>query len=303
MPAIAEPERYVMDVEGPAHRVSEVALATGAMPLPALKGSIFALNHFLNRSPIDLDEIARTVRLDVGLTAQVLRLAYGDITSDEEPEPRLEHCLVLLGIRTLRSQVLTAPVMESVVPASRLAQAEMLWQHSHISASIAQRVCEQTGHIDTETAYLAGLLHDIGKVPWLMAPDAGDRRVTEHHTLLGSRWAARWRLPLFFIDAIENHHHPDNAKHDPSLVAVVAAANSIAHLWGFAFTTEPLRASDPAALLDVVRQYLPQLNPQQTSRVVEHLATAYANWLQLLPSAPALSAPSAEAHRVKEEVS
>jgi hypothetical protein len=107
---------------------------------------------------------------------------------------------------------------------------------------------------------------------------------------------------VFFIHILENHHQVEGARHEPSLVAVVAAANSIAHLWECDPVPHSAGAFDPVALLEILRQFLPQLSAEQARDVVEGLTNDHANWLQLLPRVPSLPVVAAEFRRAKEEV-
>lgn len=277
----------------PTKTLSELAFAAGGwrFPLPARSQALFVLNRLLNASPIDLREVAEVVRGDLGLTAQVLRLAYSELAAEEEQRPTLESALVLLGVRTLRSQVLTAPLVESVAPRSRAADLAALWDHSLMTARLAQRMCEASAYFDAERGYLAALLHDIGKISALLNDEresGAEAGGSIDHCLRGSRWAATWRLPAFFLDVIENHHQVENAKHEPALVAIVAAADAVAHLWGFELNPGVGRTFDRAALMEVFHRYLPTLNEGQCLSLIERFARDYAVWVEPLPASAAM---------------
>lgn len=309
----SEPGRLTETISGDPSldHESKIALPAKGLrtPLPGRSHSLFALNRVLNSSPIDLREAAEVVRADLGLTAQVLRLAYSDLAADEEPGPTLDRCLVLLGVRTLRAQVLTAPLLESAIAPAYVADAGALWDHSLLTARIAQRLAQASAYFDPERAYLAALLHDVGMLLSLLRTESGlpallnregDDRTISTHCLLGSRWAATWRLPSFFIDVIENHHHVERARHDPALLTTVAAANSIAHLWGFGVTLDSAGALDRDPLLKICARFLPQLSPAQIAPLIEQFARDYAAWVEPL----SISAPIPLASRdaaLKEE--
>jgi putative nucleotidyltransferase with HDIG domain len=152
-----------------------------------------------------------------------------------------------LGLPRLKTIVITSLVCEPLnqaLPGYRLAAGE-LWRHSLATAHIAFRLAQELCFQSPEEAYLAGLLHDLGKL--LLDPlvsEDYDRFVERlwkrkmqlcqveaqlfelDHAGVGELVAAAWGQPDSLIEAIRCHHAPLAAKTRPELAALVNVANA-----------------------------------------------------------------------------
>jgi HD-like signal output (HDOD) protein len=128
-------------------------------------------------------------------------------------------------------------------------RASEFWQHSVATAVIGQRLCRITRHGDPETAFTAGLLHDVGKLVIQSALDRGGNGLPriergaltgvsiERHLLgtdhgaIGEMVAQRWALPPDLSLALGYHEWPNQVPEgEPTaLVYLVHVANQIAH--------------------------------------------------------------------------
>lgn len=102
-----------------------------------------------------------------------------------------------------------------------------LWKHSKLVAATAHELAGESG-FNQEVAYVAGLLHDIGRVVMHRSPpeirvdegerfDAGFPRVYAEtlvygrdHATVGGELLTRWGLPSDIIEAVARHHCPEN---------------------------------------------------------------------------------------------
>lgn len=120
------------------------------------------------------------------------------------------------------------------------------WKHSLKAAVIARLVAKKMGYPNIDEAYLAGLLHDIGRLALLaVAPDeyafhfhspddeslcAAEQRILQiTHAEAGSWLIERWRLDSFIADSLLYHHEPVSrieAAHP--LIRIVYLAHSLA---------------------------------------------------------------------------
>jgi putative nucleotidyltransferase with HDIG domain len=107
---------------------------------------------------------------------------------------------------------------------------EGLWPHSLEVADLSQQLACQAGGVDPGEAYLAGLVHDAGRMALLSVPlydsarlqglagngcpelYAEDLLLRTNHAELGAQITAQWRLPEDMISAIRLHHHPEKAE-------------------------------------------------------------------------------------------
>jgi HD-like signal output (HDOD) protein len=193
--------------------------------LPAMPSSVFRLNAILSSTPVDLRKTSEVVTGDLSVAAQVLRLACLEREAEDEIS-RIDDCIVVLGIQRLRDLVLTMPLLFS--EGAVLREINSLWRCSRTAALLSERIAFKFGYAQPARAYMAGLLHDIGKVPLVLAGGALARCgpiADSEHCLLGAALAERWGLPAYLREVIQHHHDPEAAGRDSFLAAVVAAAD------------------------------------------------------------------------------
>jgi HD-like signal output (HDOD) protein len=284
--------------------------------LPTLPSYVLDLNTLLNSPAVDLRKVSKVIRTDPSLTAQVLRLCNSALFGLRRRVLSIEQAAVLLGTERLRSMLLTCTVMQFAgkhVPVKSLLG---FWQHSFLAALLSERIADLVDYPEKEQAYLGGLLHDIGQLPlWMLVmeeqlrqqqlPPANwpDNPALERdyfgldHGKVGRWLAVSWNFMPSFLDVFENHHHPENAQHDPYLVAVVAAVDQFLQaqtIPDIDFAAEdgvsrlPLPASDapPPADRAEMPGYLSEcfasLTPQGRLQILDTLQTEFAQVLPLV---------------------
>jgi len=118
---------------------------------------------------------------------------------------------------------------------------EETWNHSLTCAIVAGYLAEHSKKCNSNDAFVAGLLHDIGFVilHQIVNEDESAPRRSHHGRLIVSTettsgvshgdagfWmATKWQLPAGIAEAIRFHHSPENATVDPALSATVHAAD------------------------------------------------------------------------------
>ncbi len=205
----------------------------------------------------DLGELLDLVERDPVLCALVLRLVNSAAAGIPREITSLTRSVVLLGPAHVASLALAA-AMGGVLPPDLGANR---WQHGFAVACAARAVAEHIAPQLTETAFAAGMLHDIGTlivsalagghVPTAAEPQM--RMLLEYnavgadHAQLGAALAERWRLPAALVEAISQHHDP-RCFHDPArrLAAIIVTGEAVAdELCG----TSDCGSADPVALV------------------------------------------------------
>lgn len=129
-------------------------------------------------------------------------------------------------------------------PMFRHSLARPLWNHSLDIACLAESLARKTGKADPSEAFLAGLLHDVGRLVLWNLPSVRTARYTAlldvgcepmlaelllfgfDHTLAGREAMRAWRLPETFAEAIEFHHHPERCQSGLAQVLYLAEHTS-----------------------------------------------------------------------------
>ena len=204
-------------------RVSARAVADAADRLAAPSPVVAGVLRVLDDGGASARLIAARVAQSPELAAQVLRL--GNSAMFTEPVDTLERAVVRIGQNTLRGLLLAAStyrLLDGPVPAYGLPRVYLL-RHSGEVAATAHQIARSRAPAGASQAYLAGLLHDLGK-PILatvadergldVAPGAiagiDDERALfgTDHARVGAWIARRWGLPEDLCLALERHHDP-----------------------------------------------------------------------------------------------
>lgn len=230
------PEMIVRDVAG----------------LVSLPEVVIRINELVDDPGSSAEDIGRAVSQDAGLTAQLLRLANSAMFGMSRQVETVGRAVAVLGTRQVRDLTLgiTAARAFAGIP-NDLVSMGSFWHHSVLAAVAARHVAEHSRRGRPESAFVAGLLHDVGQLvlfnkrpsesreALLMtidAPGEPDLHLCERsilgfdHAAVGGALARKWRLPVSLQECIEFHHEPERAVQHPVDVAVVHIANSLAVL-------------------------------------------------------------------------
>ncbi len=216
--------------------------------LPHLAMEIMALTQDPNAS---FKQVAAVLARDQGLAARVLHLANSAFFPGQ-PTERLSQAMARIGLNRLK-QLLCAYAVKGKTFSSPMFKAAMtdVWAHSVAAGVAADMIAKRCGRPD-ERAFVAGLLHDLGRSvaihvatdvirtqPNIAVPCHEDLMslVDQVHCVLGRIMATRWKLPQCYIEVM-GHHHDGTFYDGPErdLVLVVAAADRICEALGIGYT-------------------------------------------------------------------
>ncbi len=184
---------------------------------------------------------------DAFLAARAVRMAMG--ASKAPPGQRkttLGDAVTKLGPRGVKALLVTAAQKVSLSRDGEIASAlRRVWEHSVAVATLARDVLALSGHADSEAAYLAGLLHDLGKPVVASILLEAERQTTELynrpwigcdewvdviglcHRAVGIALADKWQLPPGILACLQQDLDYDNNDR-ASLVNAVVFANALA---------------------------------------------------------------------------
>ncbi len=246
--------------------------------LPTLPSYVFELNTLLSSPSVDLKRVAKVIRNDPSMSAQVIRLCNSALFSLRRRVLSIEEAAILMGSERLRTLVLTCSVMEFTGRQLPRGEVQTFWQHSFMSGLLSERIAKWIEYTEREQAYLGGLLHDIGMLPLLVI-------AAEENALKGDTTSGPWgNFFPSFIDVFENHHTPERSVRDPHLVGIVAAADHFCERHSMAPPPEgeaqEMPETDPALGDEFLATCLPRLDAKDRAELTEMLETEY---LHLLP--------------------
>ncbi|HDP70453.1 MAG TPA: HDOD domain-containing protein [Actinobacteria bacterium] len=193
-------------------------------------------------------DIGKVISHDQALTAKVLRMANSAYYGFPRKVATVGEAIVILGYDTLKSVVFALSMRGFYDrPAKGYAlQKGELWRHAVACALTARLIGNYINYYDSEEPFVAGLLHDVGKLVLSDYVKEEYEKITDaltsqnstfldaeravlgfEHQEIGMKISEKWNLPEKIVEAIGFHHNPTEAKIDPLLVSIVHVADFI----------------------------------------------------------------------------
>src|SRR5450631_3451472 len=107
-------------------------------------------------------ELARIVASDPAVAARIMKISNSPLYGCQRQNQTLPGAIMLMGFNTLKSLVVVAYLKDVFKPVGLMEK--MLWEHSFGSGLAARLIASDIREVNPEEAFLAGLLHDIGKL-------------------------------------------------------------------------------------------------------------------------------------------
>jgi putative nucleotidyltransferase with HDIG domain len=219
-----------------------------AARLPALPQVLVQLLSHCDVEKVSMAGLAELLSRDAGLSAKVLRLAASPAYRRGAVAANLEQALTAIGADMVRTMLLTESVYQTFddFASTRGIDLRPFWGHAIATAITARAIAGKIGYVQTEEAYLAGLLHDIGRLALVSAaPDeyaanfhaeddsalcAIEERTLEiTHPEAGALLIEELDLDSFLADSIRYHHEPlERLQTAHPLVRLTALADAFA---------------------------------------------------------------------------
>ncbi|MDY6825374.1 MAG: HDOD domain-containing protein [Thermodesulfobacteriota bacterium] len=221
--------------------------------LPPMPQVVYKARKVLSDPNSSFNEIGEILEADQAIAARVLRMANSAYYGMKGQVSSIRQASVLLGVQTLGELITVAGSSELL--GSKLKgydfSSGLLWKHSLAVAYASEMIAEKRDPEKKEDAFLAGLIHDSGKL--MLDPFMSERReaitdflenqeksflAAERHVLeldhgeIGFDLCQQWNIPKAQAIAIRYHHAP--AESDSNQLAyILHMADWLAMLGGF----------------------------------------------------------------------
>lgn len=218
--------------------------------LPTLPNILLKILTICNENDIDLDYLATTIGKDPAVCTEVLRLVNSAYYGLHQPAKTIKQAVVYLGSKTIQNMVAVMAIHHTFKGERFRGQegfdAGAFWYHSLMCATLGKRICDAVSGGNGDEVYLAGLLHDIGKLilvsslspqysPVIASGETGSTLVVREEDALGinhcevGSWLVRqWKMNPLIADAILYHHYPlEQIREGLLLTKIVYAANML----------------------------------------------------------------------------
>jgi putative nucleotidyltransferase with HDIG domain len=252
-----------------------LALLVGRVgTLPSFPKAYQDISSCMQRPNASLADAARIIGRDVAMTANIMKLVNSAFFGARQTITSIERAVAYLGLDTLGSLVLGHSVFQSRgASAGENSSAEDLWRHSLRTATIARVIalCEKLPRARAEEAFLAGMLHDVGKVVFASRNTATPGELTTqdhemnvqaeaHHAVVGAYLLGLWGFPSQIVEAAALHHSPSRRSvADLGVTVLVHVADRLAHRCGAHLTLAGELGLEPGLLEGLgLASHLPQ---------------------------------------------
>lgn len=196
--------------------------------LPSLPRAALKIVEMVQDPNVDLQRLGRTVEMDPALATKLVRLSNSSMFGLSREVVSVRNALIVLGLRTVKMAALSFSLLESFPSGKEGPLLAEIWKRILVNAMGCRLISGLFG-VDSEEAFLAGLLQDLGVL--ILAKRFDDkyfavyeRATTEEgadlrsleketfgisHDELGAQLLEHWRLPHPLIEAVKVHHDQD----------------------------------------------------------------------------------------------
>ncbi|MCP5108828.1 MAG: HDOD domain-containing protein [bacterium] len=216
--------------------------------MPAISpvlGKINRISREMDTSPRDLVKI---IMLDPVITGNVIKLVNSSFYGLAQRVNSLGQAVVLLGVNTVKNLAITTALLGTVFIEEKCTPLphREFWQHclavAIASRALAKELKPAPGGI--ENYFIAGLLHDVGKILFVKAdPGKYEKAIDESrslgvsldyyesvhfdctHAQVGAVLARQWKLDDSLVEVVEFHHDPRDETISPLLGLIIIANN------------------------------------------------------------------------------
>lgn len=216
--------------------------------LPTLPTIAVEVNRLLQDYDTSIRDLSSTIEKDQSIVGKMLKLVNSAFFGLSSKVSNIPHAVTLLGFNAIRNAVVSVSVIDIFKQKSTKNDFDIteFWTHS-VSVAITSRVLAEKSRIHSpDECFIAGLLHDMGKLvmcqylPELFQTvletkknnglsfyEAEKKSIPVTHAQIGGFLAKKWKLPSALVDTLRMHHAIKDSAQDLPLVYVIQTANTI----------------------------------------------------------------------------
>lgn len=214
--------------------------------LPTLPLMLNTLNRLMLNPRTSAKEVAQVISSDPAITAKVLRVVNSSFYGFPNRITTITHAIVILGFNTIKSIVLSSSMFDVFKKGAHSDSFDRtdFWKHSIGVGAGAKVIGKTLGYSALEELFIAGLLHDIGKIVLdqhvhesfqevmkavraqnLLMVQAEEKVLGVTHADIGSWLFEKWNLSKGIIETVRCHHNPALASENGKPVAIIHLAD------------------------------------------------------------------------------
>lgn len=220
-------------------------LVSGVVRLVSLPEVCIRVNEMMDDPGVNATDIGKVIAQDTSLTARLLKIVNSAFYGFQARIETVSRAVTVIGLRELRGLVLAASAVESF---SKLPNDVLnlvnFWRHSVYCGVVSQLLAQRCNVLHSERLFVAGLLHDIGKlvITNKLINESRDviKRVQKKkifdfeaeqailgfdHAEVGGVLLKEWNMPENLCNSVMYHHRPRAAMEPTIEICIVHIAN------------------------------------------------------------------------------
>ena len=216
--------------------------------LPTLPTVVVKVNQLLRDYDTSVKKLGATIEKDQALVARILKLVNSTFYGFSSKIRNINHAVIILGFNTIRNAIVSVSLVKALSGHRSLEGFDIteFWRHS-IAVAVTSRYLSEHSRLDVpDDCFVAGLLHDIGKVilsqyltesfaqVWELARREGlsfyaaeEKLLPVNHAQIGGHLTKRWLFPPSLTDSITYHHAIRKSIINLNQLLIVHAADGI----------------------------------------------------------------------------
>jgi len=202
-----------------------------------------------NTSAKDLEKV---ISMDVGLSTKILRLVNSAYYGLPRKITKLSEAIVIVGFKTVRNLALSVFTYSALHSKHTFIDHDKLWAHFMTTAIFAEHIAKNIGFMNREEVFLAGMMHDVGKLaldlmfpayifelskvsenkkePFFIVEYKSD---IDNHMDVGGELLRVWKFPDEYISVAQFHEKPSLNPDSPhiEMICIVHLANVFSNIF------------------------------------------------------------------------
>lgn len=234
-------------------------------PFPAIAQRVLGL---VSQEDVSIREVYDLVKMDPSFSAELLRFANSALFGARREVKSLPQAIGVVGLDRVKTMATVVALNRMVRSSVRIAALRKVWLHSLVTAVISEEAA-RLNYVARDSAYTAGLLHNLGSLGMMSAYPGEYSRMLEvsndfgfdllgterdlfeiDHCAAGAYLAQDWDFPDELVAALATHHDSP-VRGEASLENLIKVSWRLADTLGFA-AFSPAKEWDYAELIAIL---------------------------------------------------
>ncbi|PKM12397.1 MAG: histidine kinase [Gammaproteobacteria bacterium HGW-Gammaproteobacteria-3] len=232
-------------------------LDANRLVLPTLPDIALRVRDAVAKGDATAHDLAKMITTDAALSTRLIQVANSPLYRGAAEIKNIQMAVTRLGHKTIRSLITSLVMQQMFTPTTDTLEAYFreTWEQSIAVSSISRALAQFAPHLNPDEAMLAGLIHQIGKLPILMlaenipefrdSPSRLHKLLEKAHPAIGKIIMDTWTFP----DELKNvPHQYINFSYDSGAKADYVDIVQVAFLQSIVGTDHPANRVDTSSL-------------------------------------------------------